>query len=75
MRASWAAVGVERLRAGARGVLSYNLGMVSRSDLESIERLQRAHYKKIVNIIAESAPGECVMLYSAQLLELKGSAS
>ena len=72
LRASWAAVGVERLRAGAPGLLSYNLGMVSRSDLERIERLQRAHYKKIVNLIAESAPGECVVLYSAQLLELKG---
>jgi hypothetical protein len=73
LRASWASVGVERLRAGERGLLSYNLGMVSRSDLERIEQLQRAHYKKIVNIIAESAPGECVVLYSAQLLELKGA--
>jgi hypothetical protein len=72
LRASWACVGVERLRAGAPGLISYNLGMVSRADLERIERLQRAHYKKIVNVIAESAPGECVVLYSAQLLELRG---
>jgi len=70
LRASWASVGVERLRAGAPGLLSYNLGMVSRADLERIELLQRAHYKKIVNLIAESSPGECVVLYSAQLLEL-----
>jgi len=72
LRASWASVGVERLRAGAPGLLSYNLGMVSRADLERIERLQRAHHKKIVNLIAESTPGECVVLYSAQLLELAG---
>ncbi|HTV17862.1 MAG TPA: DUF4423 domain-containing protein, partial [Polyangiaceae bacterium] len=72
LRASWASVGVERLRAGDPGLLSYNLGMVSRDDLERIERLQRAHYKKIVNLIAESTPGECVVLYSAQLLELRG---
>ena len=29
-------------------------------------------YRKLVNIIAESEPGECVVLYAAQLLELRG---
>ena len=72
LRATWAAVGVERLRAGADGILSYNLGMVSRADLQKLEQLQRAHYRKLVNLIAESTPGECVVLYSAQLLELRG---
>lgn len=71
LRAGWAAVGVERLRAGASGVLSYNLGTVSRADLQRLEQLQRAHYRKLVNVIAESAPGECVVLYAAQLLELR----
>lgn len=71
LRAGWAAVGVERLRAGAPGVLSYNLGTVSRADLQRLEQLQRAHYRKLVNVIAESAPGECVVLYAAQLLELR----
>jgi transcriptional regulator with XRE-family HTH domain len=70
LRATWAAVGVERLRAGEPGLLSYNLGMVSRADLERLEQLQRAHYRKLVNVIAESTPGECVVLYAAQLLEL-----
>jgi transcriptional regulator with XRE-family HTH domain len=73
LRARWAAVGVERLRAGAEGVLSYNLGMVSRADMKRLEQLQRAHYRKLVNVIAESSPGECVVLYSAQLLELRGA--
>jgi hypothetical protein len=72
LRASWASVGVERLRAGAEGLLSYNLGMVSRADMQRLEVLQRAHYRQLVNIIAESQPGECVVLYSAQLLELRG---
>jgi hypothetical protein len=75
LRARWASVGVERLRAGAEGVLSYNLGMVSRADLKQLEQLQRAHYRKLVNVIAESSPGECVVLYSAQLLELRGPAN
>ncbi len=70
LRAGWAAVGVERLRAGAPGVLSYNLGTVSRADLQRLEQLQRAHYRKLVNVIAESSPGECVVLYAAQLLQL-----
>jgi hypothetical protein len=72
LRAGWAKVGVERLRAGAPGLLSYNLGMVSRADLKRLEQLQRAHYRKLVNIIAESSPAECVVLYAAQLLELRG---
>jgi transcriptional regulator with XRE-family HTH domain len=70
LRAGWAAVGVDRLRAGAPGLLSYNLSSVSRADLERIERLQRAHYREIVNIVAESAPSECVVLYAVQLLAL-----
>jgi hypothetical protein len=71
LRAGWASVGVERLRAGAPGLLSYNLSSVSRADLERLERLQRAYYRELVNIIAESGPPECVVLYSAQLLELR----
>jgi hypothetical protein len=74
LRARWASVGIERLRAGAEGVLSYNLGMVSRADLKVLEQLQRAHYRKLVNVIADSTPGECVVLYAAQLLELRGAA-
>lgn len=75
LRAGWATVGVERLRAGAPGMLSYNLSSVSRADLERIEQLQRAHYRQIVNIIAESTPSECVVLYAAQLLALSGGGS
>jgi len=75
LRAGWAAVGVERLRAGAAGMLSYNLSSVSRADLERIEQLQRAHYRQIVSIIAESTPSECVVLYAAQLLALSGNGS
>ncbi|HEU4580020.1 MAG TPA: DUF4423 domain-containing protein [Polyangiaceae bacterium] len=75
LRAGWAATSVERLRAGAPGVLSYNLGSVSRADLQRIEQLQRAHYRQIVSIIAESAPSECVVLYAAQLLALSGGGS
>jgi hypothetical protein len=72
LRAGWAATGVDRLRAGAPGLLSYNLSTVSRTDFERLERLQRAYYRELVNIVAESTPGECVVLYSAQLLELRG---
>ena len=64
-------MGVERLRAGAAGLLSYNLSTVSRADLQRLEQLQRAHYRQLVHLIAESSPGECVVLYAAQLLELR----
>ena len=72
LRARWASVGIERLRAGAPGLLAYNVSTVSSADLDRIEQLQRAHYRKLVNIIAESTPGEHVVLYSAQLLALRG---
>jgi transcriptional regulator with XRE-family HTH domain len=72
LRARWASTGVERLRDGAAGLLAYNLSTVSRADLARLEQLQRAHYRRLVNVIAESQPGECVVLYSAQLLELCG---
>jgi hypothetical protein len=52
-------------------VLSYNLSAVSRADLQRLEQLQRAYYREMVSIIAESAPAECVVLYAAQLLELR----
>lgn len=74
LRAGWATVGIERLRAGAPGLLSYNLSMVSRADLQRLEQLQRGYYRELVNIIAESGPAECVVLYAAQLLELRGAA-
>jgi hypothetical protein len=73
LRANWASEGVERLRGGAPGLLSYNLGTVSRAGLDRLQRLQRAYYRELVNIIAESSPAECVVLYSAQLLELQGA--
>ncbi len=71
LRAGWARVGVERLAAGSPGVLSYNLSTVSRAGMQRLETLQRAYYREMVNIIAESAPAECVVLYAAELLELR----
>jgi transcriptional regulator with XRE-family HTH domain len=73
LRAGWATVGVQRLAAGAPGLLAYNLGMVSRADLQRLEQLQRSYYRELVNIVAESRAAECVVLYSAQLLELRGA--
>ncbi len=71
LRAGWAAVGVERLRAGAPGLLSYNLSAVSQADLQRLEQRQRAYYREMVGIIADSAPAQCVVLYAAPLLELR----
>jgi hypothetical protein len=44
---------------------------VSRAGMQRLETLQRAYYREMVNIIAESAPAECVVLYAAELLELR----
>lgn len=70
LRAWWAKVAIERLQGGTPGLLAYNLSVISQADFKRIEQLQRAHYRQMVSIIAESLPGECVVLYGAQLVDL-----
>lgn len=70
LSAGWSRVALERLESGAHGILSYNLSTVSRRDYEKIEQLQRVFYRHLVGLIADSSPGECVLLYGAQLVDL-----
>ena len=70
LKAWWAKVGSDRFKAGAEGVFSYNLFGVSHADYGRIEALQRAYFREIRNIVAESEPVETVAVVNLQLFSL-----
>jgi hypothetical protein len=70
LKAWWSRVGNERFLAHADGVFSYNLFGVSNADLERIEALQRAYFRELRNIVAQSEPVENVAVVNLQLFSL-----
>lgn len=70
LKAWWARVGNERFLAQAEGVFSYNLFAVSNADLERIEALQRAYFRELRSIVAQSEPVENVAVVNLQLFSL-----
>ena len=73
VKVAWAEVALDRLRAGHRGSYGYSLFAVSRRDLRRLRDLHLEYVRAMQSVIAESSPGECVGLYSAQLLDLRKS--
>ncbi len=63
----WAEVAVERMPAG---MSSYNVFTISSADLQRLEEMQRAHYRAIRAVIADSSPAEHVVLVSMHLAAL-----
>jgi len=70
LKAWWARVGNERFLAHTEGVFSYNLFGVSNADLERIEALQRAYFRELRSIVAQSEPVENVAVVNLQLFSL-----
>lgn len=70
LKAWWTRVGSERFLAHAEGVFSYNLFGVSNADLERIEALQRAYFRELRSIVAQSEPVENVAVVNLQLFSL-----
>ena len=70
LKAWWARVGHERFAENSPGVFSYNLFGVSNADLKRIEALQRAHFRELRTIIAQSQPVENVAVVNLQLFSL-----
>ncbi|MET0794761.1 MAG: DUF4423 domain-containing protein [Polyangiaceae bacterium] len=75
LKVAWAEVALERLRTGHRGNFGYSLFAVSRRDLRRLRDLHLEYVRAMQSLIAQSAPGECVGLYSAQLLDLATSSN
>jgi Domain of unknown function (DUF4423) len=70
LKAWWARVGSDRFKANAEGVFSYNLFGVSHADYQRIEALQRAYFRELRTIVAESQPVEMVAVVNLQLFSL-----
>jgi DNA-binding phage protein len=70
LKAWWAKVGSDRFKANADGVFSYNLFGVSHADYQRIEALQRAYFRELRTIVAESQPVETVAVVNLQLFSL-----
>ena len=66
----WAQVALDRLAAGAPGTYSYNLVAVSEADLVRLDEMQRAHYRAIRAVVADSEPAERLALVQLQLVPL-----
>ena len=71
LRAFWAEQGVARLRAGDPGVYSYNVFTISNAGWQRIEALERAHFRALRQVIAESGPAERVGVVSHHLVPLE----
>jgi hypothetical protein len=70
LKLAWTRVAIERLAADAPGTYGYSVFAISRHDLVRLRALQLQYIRAMQTLIAESAPGECVGLYCAQLMDL-----
>jgi transcriptional regulator with XRE-family HTH domain len=70
LKSWWAQVGLERLRAGSKGLFSFNVFSVSRADLARLRELHLGYFRALRSIVAESTPGEHVAIANVQLFTL-----
>ena len=70
LKAHWARVGLERLEAGADGLFSYNVFSVSHADHARLRELHLAYFRELRAIVAQSTPGEAVVVANVQLFGL-----
>jgi transcriptional regulator with XRE-family HTH domain len=70
LKAWWFGIGRERFLQGAPGVFSYNVFGVSKKDLKRLEELQRAYFRELRSIVAESEPVETVAVVNLQMFSL-----
>ena len=66
-----AALATRRIPALSTEPHGYSVFAVSHRDLQRLRVLQLQDVRAMQTLIAESAPGECVGLYCAQLLDLR----
>jgi transcriptional regulator with XRE-family HTH domain len=70
LKGHWAEVGLRRLEQGNPGQFSYNVFCVSDADLARLRALHRQYFQQLRAIVAESQPGERVVVANVQLFAL-----
>ena len=71
LKAHWAQVAADRLDCPrSDDLVSLNLAILSKSDLERVLQLQRDYFRELRNIVAASTPEESAVLVLMQVLSL-----
>ena len=73
LRVFWSRTAAERIEHAGENqqiAAAYNLFGISHADLQRLRELQRAYFRQMRTIIAESNPVEAVVLANMQLIEL-----
>jgi DNA-binding transcriptional regulator YiaG len=71
LKVSWTETALARMRARVPGKYGYSLFAVSTADFARLAEIHLQYVRAMQDIIARSAPSECVGLYCAQLLNLE----
>jgi hypothetical protein len=73
----WAEIAIERFQDHAPGMFSHNLFTVNEADFERLQELHRSYYRAVRSLVAESLPGERIVLstVSTQALSPPSSSS
>jgi hypothetical protein len=58
----WSSQAIERFHERSPGMFSHNLFTVSEADFERIQDMHRAYYRAVRSVVAESTPGERIVL-------------
>ena len=71
LKAHWAQVAARRLNAPrSEDLVSLNLAILSKEDLERVRQLQRSYFRELRSIVAASKPEEAAVLVLMQVLSL-----
>ena len=71
LKAHWAQVAADRMQnPRSADLVSLNLAILSRADLERVRQLQREYFRALRSLVASSAPEEAAALVLMQVLSL-----
>ena len=70
LKIAWLETALARLKSDTPGRFGYSVFAVSKADLADLHDLHLQYVRAMQEVIARSAPSECVGLYCSQLLDL-----
>jgi hypothetical protein len=75
LRRFWQEQALRRFDDRAQGVFGYNLFTISEKDFEALKSLYSQYFEAMRELVAHSSPGEKLVLYCTQIVELDGKRS
>lgn len=74
LRRFWQEQALRRFDEGARGTFGYNLFTISDADFEALKGLYVQYFEAMRALVAASTPGNKLVLFCGQIVELDGQA-